>query len=358
MFITKWCWTEKIVQWITFVVGGRCQILIPTELHCSNWSIVLFYICKAWMEYRYKHQWNYIIHSSESPRQHTRCLWFSKNSCLLNALSDLVNVSLDRYINQNTKYLVAGDQGDDATCYAFVAATVIHLSIHRIIGREDGWPDFNIILHNIIRCYWTKSASTLNVLKHVCRSTLRKPCKQLQKKQPVVATYRLTDDQRQIFSDFFYYNKKGILSKEEIHITKRSKEITPADLSGHVVVLTSFNADCLRLMSSLGDEWANGGFFRVKNAEVLNMQFIDVFWESIDLTCSDETYYKDHGKKLHNSWFKTLLGYRRLNTNVHYAKSPLLSLILMGLYGRQFVQNATENFPVVMSATFLQWTFV
>lgn len=130
---------------------------------------------------------------------------------------------------------------------------------------------------------------------------MRKPCKQLQKKQPVVATYRLTDDQRQIFSDFFYYNKKGILSKEEIDITKRSKKITPADLSGYVVVLTSFNADCLRLMSSLGDEWANGGFFRVKNAEVLNMQFIDVFWESIDLTCSDETYYKDHGKKLHNS---------------------------------------------------------
>ncbi|CAG2214111.1 unnamed protein product [Mytilus edulis] len=185
-----------------------------------------------------KRGWNIDINNNETrlfiqvnhpDNIHDACDLAKTVVCSQDALSDLlVKVSLDRYINRNTKYLVARDQGDDATCYAFVAATVIHLSIHRIIGREGGWPDFNIILHNIIRCYGTKTASTLNVLKHVCpeyrlqcrKINIEEALQAITEKRPVVATYRLTDDERQIFSDFFYYNKRGILSKEEIDITK------------------------------------------------------------------------------------------------------------------------------------------
>ncbi|CAC5420156.1 unnamed protein product [Mytilus coruscus] len=284
---------------------------------------------------------------------HNACDLAKTVVCSRDALSDLlVKVSLESYINKNTKDLVASDQGDDATCYAFVAATVIHLSIHRIIGREGGWPDFNIILQNIIRCYGTETASTLNVLKHVCpeyRLQCRKinidgAMKAITEKRPVVATYRLTDDERQMFSDFFYYNKRGILSKEEIDITKRSERITPADLSGHAVVLTSFNAECLRLMSSWGDEWADDGFFRVKNAEVLDMQFIDVFWESIDLTCSEEAYYKNHGKQIAQQLIERYIGLQKAEYECPLCKVISLVTDFVGSLQEAICPECNEKF--------------
>ncbi|CAG2194794.1 unnamed protein product [Mytilus edulis] len=145
--------------------------------------------------------------------------------CSQDALSDLlVNVSLDMYINKSTKELAPKDQGEDNTCFAFVAATVIHLSIYRIIGREGGYPDFKVILDKIVQRYGTQSTSTFKVLSEVCPE-YRLQCREIKKndalqaiteKRPVVAIYRLTKDEGQIFSDFFYGNPRGVLSKTKL----------------------------------------------------------------------------------------------------------------------------------------------
>ncbi|XP_071139919.1 uncharacterized protein [Mytilus edulis] len=251
--------------------------------------------------------------------------------CSQDTLSGLlVNVSLDMYINKSTKDLTAKDQGDDSTCFAFVAATVIHLSIYRIIGREGGYPDFKVILDKIIQRYGTKTESTLKVLREVCPEyrlqcreiKINKALQAITEKRPVVAIYRLTKDEGQIFSDFFYGNPRGVLSKDEIDITKRASMIKPKDLSGHAVVLTSFNAESLCLMSSWGDEWGDNGFFRVENADVLNFRFIDVFWDSNNLTSVEKAYYKEHGQRIAHELIEKYIGLQKAEY-----KCPLCKVI-------------------------------
>ena len=94
------------------------------------------------------------------------------------------------------------------------------------------------------------------------------------------------------FDEFYEGNPKGILTKEEINITAR-----PPDTSttGHTVVLTSFDTECLRLLNSYGDDWADSGFFRVQKADVLGFQFIDVYWTEEDLEEEEKTSFKKQG---------------------------------------------------------------
>ncbi|CAG2254538.1 unnamed protein product [Mytilus edulis] len=249
---------------------------------------------------------------------------------LQDALSDLlVNVSLDRYINKNIKELVSKDQGKDDTCYAFVAATVIHLSINRILKEGDN-PDFKTILHDIIERYGTKPASTLLVLKEVCPK-YRLQCRHIEiegalkaitEKRPVVATFGVTGDEHQMFCDFFNENPMGNLSKEDIDITTRDPMIKSSELSGHAVVLTSFNAESLRFMSSWSEKWGDNGFFRVENADVLNMRFIDVFWDSNNLTSDEKAYYKEHGKRKAHEMIEKYIGLQKAEY-----KCPLCKVI-------------------------------
>lgn len=292
------CWKDGA----KFMFGLSTSI--PTNQFYHTYSI---FLKRGWQIDITNNETRLFIQVNHPDHIHDACDLAKTVVCSQDALSDLLmNVSLDMYINSNNESFKAKDQGDDETCYAFVAATVIHLSINRIVGREGGYPDFDDILCNIIQRYGTKKESTFKVLQQVCPE-YRLKCRQIdidgalkaiREKRPVVAIYRLTDDEMQLFSDFFYYNKTGILSKQDIDITKRSESITPADLNGHAVVLTSFNAECLRLMSSYGDGWADCGFFRVQNAQILDLQFIDVFWESNSLTFSEKTFYKEYGKQI------------------------------------------------------------
>ena len=82
------------------------------------------------------------------------------------------------------------------------------------------------------------------------------------------------------------------MTKKEIDITARPP-ITPD--FGHAVVLTSFDSECLRLLNSWGEDWADMGFFRVENADVLGLKFIDVYWTEDDLKEEEITYFKKRG---------------------------------------------------------------
>lgn len=37
-------------------------------------------------------------------------------------------------------------------------------------------------------------------------------------------------------------------------------------------------------MNSWGTDWAYGGFFKVKNNDVLKFTYIDIFWDKSNLT--------------------------------------------------------------------------
>ena len=220
--------------------------------------------------------------------------------CCQDALSDmLASVDLDLYINQKVRGYKAKGEQEGGTCYANASATVLHLSMKRILGREGGYPDFYKLREEFINRFGSDGANTLLVLQKMCPK-YRLHCqkvdpmgamKAITSSRPVVARFRLTDHEWDSFGAFFQRNPKGILTKREIDITARPPN-TP--LGGHAVVLTSFNSECLRLLNSWGEDWADMGFFRVENADVLGLEFIDVYWTITDLTEEEKTYYEKH----------------------------------------------------------------
>jgi hypothetical protein len=74
-------------------------------------------------------------------------------------LSDLVvTVDLDIYINQT-----AGPCGLNAS------ATVLHLAMRRILGREGEYPDFGVLKDEMIKAYGDDSADDIRqVLQEIC----------------------------------------------------------------------------------------------------------------------------------------------------------------------------------------------
>ncbi len=65
------------------------------------------------------------------------------------------------------------------------------------------------------------------------------------------------------------------------------------DGCGHAVVLIRCSPDYLLFMNSWGQEWGDGGFFKVKDASVLDrMIFYDVYWTLDDLKQSEKDAYR------------------------------------------------------------------
>ena len=225
--------------------------------------------------------------------------------CCQDALSDLLaSVDLDLYTNEEVKDLRANRIQEGETSYANAAATVLNLSMRRILGREGGYPNFHELREEIVKEFdcekYPDGVPTIRVLEKMCPK-YRLRCKQVNlgeamqavaSSRPVVATFRLTEEEWDIFEDFYERNPKGILTKKEIDITARSRKRLDF---GHAVVLTSFNGECLRLLNSWGEDWADKGFFRVQKADVLGLRFIDVYWTKDDLKEEEITYFKKFG---------------------------------------------------------------
>ena len=219
----------------------------------------------------------------------------------------LSSVALDLHINQELKcYRAKRKQG--ATCSVNAAATVLHLSMKQILKRDGGYPNFYKIKEEIINRFESDRdrANTILVLQEMCPQyrlhcqevDLKGAMKAITSSRPVVATFRLTDNEWDRFKKFYERNPKGILTKNDIdipvaHLEHCSVPKTPD--FGHAVVLTSFDSECLRLLNSWGENWADMGFFRVQNADVLRLQFIDVYWTVEDLTDEEKSYYWKHG---------------------------------------------------------------
>ena len=232
--------------------------------------------------------------------------------CTSDALSELlVSVHLDMYINQTTRGVKAKDQGEDLTCYAFASATVLHLAMERIYGRQGGYPSFEELKDEMIREHGKCVADTYKVLQKICpkyrlrcrKVSLKGAKEAIINKRPVVTRFRLTNDEWDAFEKF--YDKKRskedirILTQNEVDVRKRPKRPAPKTY-GHAVVLTSYNSQCLIFMNSWGEDWGDKGFFRVQNAEVLGdqLEFFDVYWELDDLSDNEKEKYQKYGSKL------------------------------------------------------------
>ena len=250
----------------------------------------------------------------------------AKNGVLSqDALSDILSsVDLDIYVNQASEGFGAKKQ-DEATCYANASAAVLHLAMKRIIGRDGGYPDFFELREKLIEKYGKYGASTIKVLEEIC-PTYRLQCqkvdaigamKAISAKRPVVARFYLTGAQWDQFNQFYEDNPKGILTRSYLDL----KHHSTSDPYGHAVVLTSYDAESLRLMNSLGADWADNGFFRVQNSDVLGLEFVDVFWTLDNLSEEEKRAYDQHGAEVAAKLMRSLKGIQVANF-----KCPLCSV--------------------------------
>ena len=228
------------------------------------------------------------------------------------ALSDVISsVDLDVYINQANDGFGTKEH-QRAPCYANASAAVMHLAMKRIIGRDGGYPDFFDLRARLIAKYAEHEVSTKDVLKEICpeyrlryeKVNATGAMKAICAKRPVVVTFRLTGAQWDQFEKFYKENPRGILTRSYLE----SKHVSTSDPRGHAVVLTSYDADSLRLMNSRGDDWADQGFFRVQNTDVLGLKFFDVFWTLDDLSEKEKKAYEQHGAEVAGKLLRSLQG--------------------------------------------------
>ena len=169
----------------------------------------------------------------------------------------------------------------------------------------------------MIREHGTKDAHTKEVLAKICPKyglqyrtvSVEKAKKAISKKRPVVAKFYLTEKEWDAFEEFYETNPTGILTKKKLDVFK-----PPNDrLSGHAVVLTSYNSQSLTFMNSYGVEWANNGFFRVENAEVLGnqLEFFDVYWKVVELSDREKERYRKRDSEAATELFELLEGLKQ-----------------------------------------------
>ena len=225
-----------------------------------------------------------------------------------------MSVHLDIYINRTTSSFRARDQEDELTCYAFASAVVLHLAMRRIHGLEGGYPTFEEIKDEMIREHRTNRAHTEEVLAKICPKyglhyrtvSVKKAKKAISMKRPVLAKFYLTNKEWDAFEEFYKANSTGILTMKKLDVSKRPND----PLSGHAVVLTSYNSQSLTFMNSWGVGWANKGFFHVENAEVLGnkLEFFDVYWKLDELSEKEKERYREHGSELAEKLIELLEG--------------------------------------------------
>jgi ribosomal protein L37AE/L43A len=240
--------------------------------------------------------------------------------CSSDALSELlISVDLDIYINDITSRFPAKDQGDiEKTCYAFASATVLHLAMHRIHGRNGGHREFDELKNEMIDRYGTNRADTETVLKQMCKKyrfccqkvSVEGAKKAIVEKRLVVTRFRLTDNQWDAFEDFYKKKAAGILTKNDLCPSGASDET-----HGHAVVLVSYNSKCLIFMNSWGGDWpAEGmnGLFKVQNSQVLpELEFFDVYRNLDKLTEEEKKEHRMYGFEVAGRLINSLKGLQK-----------------------------------------------
>ena len=141
------------------------------------------------------------------------------------ALVDVLNeVDMTDMINQNNAEFKP-DKQDQNSCYAHAVAAVLHLAMHRIVGREGGYPTFKQIRdERLIPIYGKKGAHTSVVLEEVCpdyRLQVKEVDERgarnaLNHRRPLVAIFALCNDQWAKFKSFYKKTPDGILHKDDI----------------------------------------------------------------------------------------------------------------------------------------------
>jgi hypothetical protein len=193
------------------------------------------------------------------------------------------------------------------TCYAYAVATIIVLSLKRIVGRKV--PPYETILNPLIRRYGRDGAFTPEVLRDICPS-YRLHCRRvddmktvlegLRAGRPYVASFRLGPKEWANFERFFRHHRNGVLTKAVLDAPLSPGDREPhEDARGHrhAVVLLSANGRQLTFMNSWGKDWGDGGRFTIEDEKVLPLRFLDVYWNESELLPEERQAWRERKER-------------------------------------------------------------
>ena len=265
----------------------------------KGWEIPLNGVCNLFIEVNNSQNLNEIITLINESLDNKDPLEELNNIIGDILLKKIIDVN---YIGQ----FKAEDQCETGWCWAFSISTVIYLTSSRIFGRK--LDKFKNILYKLLKLENSKRTDKYEDQGRSLYYTLKKHIKKFNLRfsvinskeariavmngRPCVSSFNLYEWQWINFRKFFEKHKKGILTKDELN---KSKPYSKGKPEGHAVVLIAIEENCLVFLNSWGTDFADNGYFRVKDENVLNIsEFIDIFWNEDDLTMEEKDFYKKY----------------------------------------------------------------
>jgi len=215
-------------------------------------------------------------------------------------MNSIATTAINTYVSDNIiNNFDAINQGHENTCYANSISVAILITLAKFPGIPE--IDFLELRNEIINSIelnpkkvHKNTFKILNTLKEKYNLSLNEvdeigARKAIMKSRICVARFGLTKNQWKNFKKFYKDNPKGILRKKDLGNPIGNK------LKGHAVILTSIYKDSLKFLNSYGTEWGDKGYFRIKDAEVLNAKFIEVYIDPKNFTTEEKNKFDDFG---------------------------------------------------------------
>ena len=265
-------------------VSGECKLFVEVN-NSQNLNKFIDLINEAIGELNYKNN----IENVQNPNS------------LINLLS---STNINNYVNSEVINKFDSKEQEGLTCYANAISAGICLASARVKGRPQ--LNFFDVKKKIIDKYDKgQGGNTLKILKefainyrlHSKEVSEEEARKEIMKTCPCITRFKLTAMQWGNFRKFFAENPKGILTKE---IINQNNYYPNEKEESHSVLLTHISKDYLKFLNSWGNNFADNGYFKVKDGDVLGAIFYDISWELSDLTKEEIESYNNYMNELKN----------------------------------------------------------
>lgn len=172
------------------------------------------------------------------------------------------------------------------TSWLYSTSSAVYLSLLNKTNSEQPTSNFEEIRENLRNIIYHKKdrgariTDCLNAIREYnlsCRRVRGREAREgLNKGRVCLCNFWLSGKEWNNFEHFFISEPTGILSRQKIE-ESINQSITIIG-GGHAVVLVDEGDNYLEFMNSWGRNWADNGFFKIKDSSVLNdLTFYEIY---------------------------------------------------------------------------------